>query len=330
MPQNLYPERLSDSDNLETLVAYCLVAHSDPDHFGKLVERLAHPNVKIFVHIDQKSDLGLFRAAAAGTPGVTFCEERVNVVWAAFSQIEATSRLIALALDATSQRCQRFVLLSGADYPLTDPATLVKLLTIEPRRQYIRAFAIDHADAHQRNKIHARHFREFATRNSWKRRPLFVFERGLRMILPPPKLPDITFVSGSNWWGLTRDCVAYCLAKSRDREFCAPFRLMFGPDEIFFHTVIYNSQFAANLEIEPYIDTRPDGFPAAYWNLHYLTRLEIETAEQASIALRHAPRCLFARKFSSARSAAAIAEIDRAIDWNVQATTKSSDPLAIA
>jgi hypothetical protein len=136
----------------------------------------------------------------------------------------------------------------------------------------------------------------------------------------------LKFAGGSQWWALTRACVAHCVATAADPKFCAPFNFMFAPDEIFFHTIVHNSPFAAGLRLEPYSDTRRDGIPAKYWNLHHLTAYDIATAEQATAALALSPRRLFARKFSSSNSAAALAVIDEAIGVAGQAA--SSRPAA--
>src|SRR5690606_17787718 len=88
------------------------------------------PNSRAFVHIDRKSSLEPF-AEVERDEQVEVVEPRVSIAWGGFSMIEATRRLIERAL-AQPAPFDRFVLLSGADYPLRSAA-------------YIESFFAQHA-----------------------------------------------------------------------------------------------------------------------------------------------------------------------------------------
>lgn len=299
-------------------VAYLVLAHADPEHFGRLLRRLGHPRVAFVVHVDAKTDLGPFRRAAEGVDGVTFVERRIRVMWAAFSQVESTLRTIEETLAITGPACTRFVILSGGDYPIASNREILRLLDENPRRQFIRRFDIlNCGDARQVWRLKGWHFRELADRNTWKRKPLFAVEQFLYRFRPKSLPLEVTFASGSNWCALTRDCAAHCVAVARrEPEFTALFRHMFGPDEIFLHTIVQNSPYAADAgPLEPYMDVTELGGPWRYGNLHVLNPiLPIRTSDEAKIILRDRGARVFARKFGTATSAGALEIIDSAID----------------
>ena len=88
--------------------------------------------------------------------------------------------------------CNRFVLLSGADYPIASNQEISRFFARHPNREFIRGFAIRDAGRPQLWRIRGRHFRELAPRYSWLRPPLFAVESGLRLF--PRRLPAKPFL----------------------------------------------------------------------------------------------------------------------------------------
>jgi len=291
-------------------IAYLILAHEDPLHLGALIRRLDAAGVRFHVHVDAKADIAPFRRAVAAMPNVYFCEPRIAVTWAAFSVVEATLRLVEAVLD-DSAVCERLVLVSGADYPLSTNCDIRRFFEQHPRRQFIRRFPILEADRDQLWKVRGRHFRELAPRHSVWRFPLFGIERALR-IFPRGMPPDWPLMCGSQWWALTSDCARYCLEFARRQpDVLRFFRNVFAPDEIFFHSVVHNSIFACDAEPPEAFakDVAESGSLAHYANLHHLPDMTISTADQAAVALCSGK--LLARKFSSRTSAEAVRAIDR-------------------
>ena len=299
-------------------IAYLILVHEDPSHFARLVRRLWDPRAIFFVHVDKKVDIGPFQSAVKDIPAINFVTNRVRVMWAAYSQVEATLRTFEEAIALTNHSCDRFVLLSGTDYPLANNDKIFEFFQQNVTRQFIRRFDIvKSGNKRQIWRIKAWHFRELANRNTWKRRPLYLFETILSRILRK-RLPDnVTFTAGSNWCALTRDCVKYCISEARiNKQFTAAFRFMFGSDEIFFHTLIENSVFKRSAgPIEPYYDVTELGGPWRYGNIHFLKAIvPITSVEEINTILHDRDGKLFARKFTSADSIAVLAMIDKHLD----------------
>src|ERR1035437_3117888 len=96
-------------------IAFLILAHTDPVHLGRLCRALDH-HARIFVHLDAKTDIRPFLAQPI-SKNVVFIADRVRVSWAAYSQVEATLRLMREAL-ASGHDFPHLVLLSGQDYPI--------------------------------------------------------------------------------------------------------------------------------------------------------------------------------------------------------------------
>ncbi len=283
------------------------------------MRRIDHPGVAVFVHLDGKAPLEPYEQQVTGLRNVYLVSNRVNSRWAAFSLVEATIRAFELALAKTGNECSHFVLISGSDYPIASNAEITDFFRRNPNRQFIRRFAImESGDEHQIWRIRGHFFREAADRNTWKRKPLYVLERILRLF--PRKLPDnVRFVLGSQWVALTRDCAAYCVERTRtEKRLVDFFRPSFAPDEIFLHTLVENSRFAEQTTpIEPYVDITEIGGPFAFSNVHALTaKVPITTAEDAQAILDSRGEKLFTRKLISDKSQAALDVFDKAVLGN--------------
>lgn len=298
-------------------VAYLVLVHSDPQHFARLLDRLDDPRIVFVVHVDAKADANAFQQAAKGRANVVFVRGRVRVMWAAYSMVEAMLRLVETGLSVTGPSCSHFVVLSGADYPVASNDRIIARLAANPDRQFIRRFdMLKSGDARQIWRVRGYHFRELADRHTFWRKPLF----GIEMLLKakPRRLPqNLVLTSGSQWFAITRAFAEFCATFARaNPAFTALFRTMFAPDEIFFHTLLDNSPFAAQAApIEPYLNVTELGGPWLYGNLHFLNAIEpIRTADEARRILDENSDVLFARKFNSTESRAALDAIDHWID----------------
>jgi hypothetical protein len=85
---------------------------------------------------------------------------------------------------------------------------------------------------------------------------------------------------------------------------------------MFFHTIVHDSFFApAAGRLEPYdVSVARDRDLRAYANLHFLNGITIDTPARAEVVFNNPEGFLFARKFESGRSAAALAVLDDLMD----------------
>lgn len=278
--------------------AYLVLAHHQPDHLARLVSSLSTPETSFFIHIDKKVDEKPFRAALGERSPARFLDERVEVNWGGFSQVRATLALLAGAFRAEPQ-VHRFCLLSGADFPIKSTAHIQRALDSDQEFMRIdRRLGPGDDHAHSRN-VRAYYFmdgpRQVKDRISgrFERRPF----------------GGIPLYHGAQWWALTRGCVDHVLRfVAGNPRYTAFLKHALCPDEIFFHSIVKHSPFAAKItedvervdDLAAYFRSNKHGAHYIDWNAKVATLpkvLELEDLEALT-----GSDALFARKFDTERS----------------------------
>lgn len=226
-------------------IAYLILAHNHPAHLQRLVQRLAAPGVAFFVHVDAKSDLAAFAHLA---PAVTFCARRVNCGWGDVSLVNATLELLKSAA-AEPPGFDRFVLLSGACYPLQTPAYIEAFLTRHAVTEFIDVFTLPNVEF---NKSLERVSRVWIRKGKPLARVRWPLQHLLNKILPlrdyKKVLGDGDPVAGSQWWCLTAEAVRHVLDFTAQQpallRFC---KFVDVPDEFYFQFILWNSRFRSHL-----------------------------------------------------------------------------------
>ncbi len=298
-------------DGGSTRIAYLVLAHTDPAQVARLCRALDDGAAGVFVHVDAKCDIGPF--LNQNLPACArFIEDRVRVSWAAYSQVEATLRMMRIAL-ADRQRYARIVMLSGLDYPIKPTSALRALFDSNPRHEYIRFIDASHP-------AHFRIFHEhywFMEEISWlpsgpvQTKLRRGFGRLLRQVVKKRRPEGIIPAWGSAYWALTRECCEFVLEYVRERPDVVRWvRTSFAPDEQFFHTVVANSRFLH----------RSDGFvPYQAPSVHLLSNLHLIApglrkihTERDFDDLVASPK-YFVRKVTSRESAGLLDRLDREV-----------------
>lgn len=305
-------------------IAYLVMAHDRPGHLARLVSSLAHDDAFIFVHVDAKADLGPFeQAARAHKERLIFlgAADRIRVSWGHVSCVEATLKL----MDAASRHpvnFGRYVLLSGADYPIKGASEVRRVLS-DPKVEYMQIWQQLTPDRREYSYVSRRHVMGLELANpkspTYGRFDRRLARKVIRTVLR--RLPDrgaqvgsVALYQGSQWWALTDSCVQYI------RNYCAQhpeylrfFRWVAGGDEIFFHSLVQNSPFAENLYAEHrarrdecthgvhYLDWNPRA-GHSYWSPKAL--------EEVDLAAMDASPALFARKFDESISGRLLDALD--------------------
>lgn len=282
-------------------IAYLILAHNNPAHLQRLVQRLAAPGVAFYVHIDAKSDLDAF---APLKPAVTFCVRRVNCGWGDISLVTATLELMKCAA-AAPHGFDRFVLLSGACYPLQTPAYIEAFLARHRGTEFIEAFALPNAEY---DKPLERVTRFWIRKGKPLARLRWPLQRLLNKILPLRNyrkvFADSELVTGSQWWCLTGDAVRHVLDVTERQpalyRFC---KFVDCPDEFYFQVILWNSRFRTSISHSlTFTHWMPGKTGPELLDASYLPRFAGPLIRDA--ASNNCPNekreVLFARKFSSA------------------------------
>jgi len=210
-----------------------------------MVQRLAAPGVEFFVHIDAKSDMNAF--ASLGKK-VTFCERRVNCGWGDISLVEATLELMKCAATAQAG-FDRFILLSGACYPVQTPDYIAEFLSRHQGLEFIEVFALPNATYDKRLE---RITRVWIRKGKPLARVRWPLQRFLNKILPvrdyEKALAGGEPVTGSQWWCLSGEAVRHVLDfTAREPALYRFCKFVDCPDEFYFQFVLWNSEFRSDI-----------------------------------------------------------------------------------
>ncbi len=294
-------------------LAFLILAHTDPQHVARLCRRLL-PYGSVFVHVDGKRDLQPFLAAAPD--GATFLRRRVRVTWGGFSIVQATLRLIEEGLRS-APAAQRFVLLSGQDYPIRPLDELAELFEDEPLREYVQTFRMVDSDHHRPQVLNYRHLNDvlpFAPAGALGK-AVFQFNRLIRRIDRETgkrfvrRYPfDLTPAYGSQWWALTRDALEHIVEfVKRNPRYVRFYRNTFAPDEHFFQTIVHGSPQAAGTEgIQPH---RGQHVPDMA-NLHLIDAALAKVFTLEDLSALQASDRFFVRKVTTERSTPLLDRLD--------------------
>jgi len=216
-------------------VAYLILAHKNPSQLSRLVGKLLSAGDDVFIHIDAGIDIRPF-SDACGRQGFMI-PSRKRIYWAGFSIVEATLLLMRSACARKSY--DYFCLLSGFDYPIKPLAEFRAFLKKNEGREFIDANNL--LQTRPADAVRYQKFRIACPGNAVTRiAQRMVDGAGFKREMYGGMTPYI----GSQWWTLTGACIEYVLRMvDGDPSLLRFFRHTMVPDEMFFQTLIMNSEF---------------------------------------------------------------------------------------
>lgn len=201
-------------------IAYLIEAHTDIYRLISLCEALKLSG-DIFIHIDKKNKDNSFWNLLINYESqnkqiyVLKNNERINVAWAGFSQVICFENLLKKAISS-NQLYERFILLSGLDYPVWSPQKIKSFFEENREKEYICGYNISKSNIKsQSRKIKYYHFfRDIPLEHNSVLRRLIIggsmialkilgFKRKPHINVDN-KIWDIYF--GSQWISITRKC----------------------------------------------------------------------------------------------------------------------------
>ncbi|WP_432020991.1 beta-1,6-N-acetylglucosaminyltransferase [Streptomyces sp. 1222.5] len=246
---------------------FAILAHTEPELLARLIGRLSP--FPVVIHIDAGAQATKFREA----PGASYVQERVGVRWGGFSLVRATAALYRSALRLAGPN-DHIVLLSGQCYPTRPVEEFAEYLTSAPFRQHCKAAELTESTSAADRVLKRWYFDAIPAGPGASYIPRALLRRGMSAITPRRRMSmfgDIRPVAGSQWTALTADCVADLLAMAKDRRWETLYRSTLAPDEMFFHTLLWNSDWRHELEST---ELRPwkDNLTSDFTNFHYVDR----------------------------------------------------------
>jgi len=222
-------------------LAHLILAHSGPRQLQRLVNRLEHSDAYFFIHIDGKADIGEF-AFLAKTGKVFLVEQRARVRWGAYSIVEATLNGFKAILDSGIP-FNRINLLSGSDYPLTNPEKIHLFFAENAMQNFMEFQDVKSVWKEAIPRVTEYHLDNYSFPGK------YMVQKWMNRLLPVRKMPaGLTPVGRSQWMSLTFESMRYMLQYlAENPEVSRFFKLTWAPDEMIFQTILYNSRFRESL-----------------------------------------------------------------------------------
>jgi Core-2/I-Branching enzyme len=218
-------------------IAHLILAHNGPKQLERLVDRLAHPEAVVYIHLDKKTPIGPFEHLK-DYPNVFFIKNRVNIYWGSYNMVEAT--LVAFKEIIGSGIDFKFVnLLSGQDYPLKPQKTFHDFLSQNQGTAFMN-YLVFETDWHEAiSRINQYHLNNFRIKGK------YFFQKLLNKILPERTFPQsLTPVGRSQWFTIPLECANYIVEYwHSNRKLRRFIKLTWAPDEFIFQTILYNSRY---------------------------------------------------------------------------------------
>lgn len=221
-------------------IAYCILCHKNSRILNETVNYLSKDN-DVFIHVDKKSNINNFNEYKKNA---IILKNRIDVRWGHISQVKATINL----LKSTNNKNYDYIfLLSGDCLPLKTNRYINKFLEKNLPSQYI---ALD------------KNFKNLDDRVKYIYNSLY-YKKNCNIVLKVirkmqdklkifprnklyKKLPKL--YKGTQWFGITGELKFYILDFiEKNPEYVKAFENSFCCDEVFFHTIVFNSKFRNNI-----------------------------------------------------------------------------------
>lgn len=278
-------------------IAYLILTHNTPSHTKRLIRSLSSDSSTFFIHLDKKTPQKDYEQLE-NEVNLYFTQKRISVYWADFSQVEAILALIEEAFNSP-KKFDRYVLLSGADYPIRSVEEIEGFFNENRDKEFINTLKMPcNAGGKPIERI-----TEYTPRRI-NGKIIYNVQRVLRKIGIIKRTRDYKEVfkelqphGGDTWWALTHDAIECILrfVKLRPQVY-EYYKNTVCPDEGFFQTILANSELSSAITTNlTYADWSKGGDNPALITDSHLSKFKSEYFSDDYLGDR---RLLFARKFS--------------------------------
>ena len=299
-------------------IAYICLCHFDPWFIAKAADALRYKNDGFFVHVDKRTDVSEFIEECADLDNVHFVsdEQRVCSCWGGFNAVIAAVRTMQLALSSGDY--DRFMFLQGQDYPLVSNKRIHGFFTEHQGEEFCRAKNLTESNSEEKKNITGYWIYDIEKKNPFKSAAAhYLHSASYKGIINRKPY----FESKSGRWdiykgwaqlAITRECAEYLVnAFETDHRFNRYMKHRFPADELYFQTLIYNSEFRNRLSDYRVYNFygKPIDMNLTYFKFQPEVLVYRDSADYQKLK---STNCLFARKLNS-ESKELIAAIDAEI-----------------
>ena len=292
-------------------LAFMVMAHTDAAQLTNLAKRLS-PNEffdsHVFIHIDKKANISDFKSVSE-FEYVTVISERIDVIRCGISQVDAALELMKAALQSEND-FDRYILITGQDYPIVGNEKILKTLS-QKETEFMRGYKVTGTPMSKKVR---RYY--FYNKHLTGSKVSDFIRKLLQLLASPFSKKDMVKIDGNDcdiyyssaYFAVSHPMLAELYGKGRNKEYYNYFKTAICSDEMYFITIAANSRFRGNLEsIDTDLHTLLGNSSITYFRY---TDRPIEFTEENYTEILGCGK-LFARKFSSVRSAKLIEMLDK-------------------
>jgi hypothetical protein len=228
---------------IHAILIVCHKVTSSLLHTVKEIE--SDPNTIGFIHVDEKISLEGFEFIG-DISSVHMVHDRITVEWGGFSQIQAT--LLCMDYIISNFRFDYFSIISGEDFIYRGISRLNDHLVKQIDTEFIGVTSLNGVSSFEEERFKFVYKSVFFNRsNSWRDiilRKIYRSAHHFGLLKNPNNQPFVRMYKGSNWFTVSYSCVKYVLEFVRSNpHYIDYFKNSYCCDEIFFQSIVYNSDF---------------------------------------------------------------------------------------
>jgi len=251
-------------------IVYLILFHKGPDQLFRLIDSLKGPSVFFVIHVCRNfKEFDQLKERAEFYDNLKFCE-RERGSWASYGVVKATLNGLQTAVSETDE-FGHLVLLSAQDYPLKCNRAILDFFRAHRGKSFISAAPCEPEGLSNQQKYldpvkgywtdrdggnRYKFFRLKLFRNTYlrlhsepskktdlKSRVRFLVRHWVVKLLGERQFfPGLEPYFGAQWCVLTRQHCKFVLEEyPKEHAFHRYMKKVYCPDEMFFHTILYNS-----------------------------------------------------------------------------------------
>lgn len=230
--------------------AYLIIAHKTDYTLQTLLKLLDDERNDIFIHMDKKNKNYKFNNLSKylNKSKIYQIENRNNVVWGDYSQIDTELRLLELATKI--DKYSFYHLLSGEDLPLKNQDYIHKFFEKNKGKEFVRFEKINFSYF---DRVYQYHFFQKIIGRPKSNSLLYLLNHYFLMfqkIIGVKRNNKIKFQKGSNWFSITDDLARVVVSKKKWIK--KVFKFTECCDEVFLQTIVNQTEFKNKLYHKEY------------------------------------------------------------------------------
>ena len=221
--------------------AFLIIAHNEFDILEKVIKLLDDNENHLYIHIDKKvKDFNFDKFSSIAKKSKIFFTNRINVSWGGYSLVQCE---LLLLKEAIVHNYEYYHLISGVDLPLKTNEEIHDFFNKNKWKELI-SYEKNASDTEIESRI--KYYYLLQDKFGRSSKLAYIIQAcciRIQKILNVNRIKNIkyTLKKGTQWFSITNNLAHYIVEK--ENEIYNLFRFGCCVDELFLHTMVYNSNF---------------------------------------------------------------------------------------